>query len=233
MKKDAGFKLYVKIKGEPADKETNEVIFNALRDANLSTDSVQKKYKDKKIDVFEVTMEFARNLYRAKISLPILFEIYSERNFSLQRYRLLEPMYMKKAKFMRHVRRKKDKKQEAKEAALAEGKGKGSFVVTGHLSAIVGTALEEIIKDFYYIFPEVRESHNVRELLLGYSEENIKKRLMEQYSQAEVNDMEIEDPVELLGFEDYRITFFKETEGIGRELPKELDKFLKKKKKRK
>lgn len=104
--KDKGerFKLYLGFKTDPPDPFTNQVIFEALRDANISTDHVVKEYKGKGIRVWVITPDFARNLYRSKMELPIFFEIYAEQNYTLQKYRLLERGTMKKAKYGKYKR---------------------------------------------------------------------------------------------------------------------------------
>lgn len=95
------FRFYVHIKGEPADPFTNEAIWDALRCSDISTEFIQKEYRGKKIKVWEISSEFAKNLYRSKNKIPLLFEIFSERNFSFQRFRLFEPKIRKKANYSR------------------------------------------------------------------------------------------------------------------------------------
>lgn len=102
--KDDFFKLYVGMsrKFSPGDKNTNEIIHRALSDAGLSTEQVEKEYRGGKVFVWEVTSEFVRSLFSARHDFSLKFEVYSERKFTFQEYRLLEPAVKKSAKYGRY-----------------------------------------------------------------------------------------------------------------------------------
>lgn len=106
MTKNCKSKLFVGLEGDPGDSFSNETIINALRDARLSTDYVNKIYKGKGICVWEVTPEFLKNLYIFKARNNALrFEAYVEERFAFRKFRLFEPDVKKRAKFSKFAKR--------------------------------------------------------------------------------------------------------------------------------
>jgi hypothetical protein len=104
--------VYIGIKGA-GDANTNEILRNALTDANLSTEHEGKIYKDKWIEVWKVTTNFIKMFYRKQQNFDLMFDIYIENNYIMQLYPLLKPALQKKAKNERRkaVRKLKELKK--------------------------------------------------------------------------------------------------------------------------
>lgn len=106
MKKKKGqFVLFVGLSGEPGDPVSNEIINDALLASGLSRDFEGRIYKGEKVKIWQVTPEFVKNLYIAKVqgtySFDLLFTVYADINYIFQRFRLLEPGIKKRAKQVR------------------------------------------------------------------------------------------------------------------------------------
>jgi hypothetical protein len=89
--------LYIGIKGE-GDANTNEILYEALTNANISTEHERKEYKGKPVYVWKVNYAFVKMFYREQYNFKLLFVVYMEIKSTLQIWPLFDPAIMKKAK---------------------------------------------------------------------------------------------------------------------------------------
>lgn len=101
-KKEDAFKLYIGLANDAGDANTNEIMYRTLQTANISTQEEEKEYKGKKVRVWNVSPDFVKMMYRSQHDFNLSFNVYAERDFILQRFRLFEPGIKKKAKHGRH-----------------------------------------------------------------------------------------------------------------------------------
>jgi len=94
--------LYVGIRGS-GDANTNEIIYRALTEAGLSTELESKLYQKERIKVWKVNSGFVKMLYAREKDFKLKFIVYIELDFTLQRFRLMEPSVKKAAKRWRFI----------------------------------------------------------------------------------------------------------------------------------
>ncbi|HOW60698.1 MAG TPA: hypothetical protein P5548_00720 [Candidatus Moranbacteria bacterium] len=110
--------IYIGIKGG-GDANTNEILYKALVDANLSTEHERKEYKGTPINVWKVTSSFVKMLYKKQHNFNLLFVAYEEINYTLQIFKFLDPIVRKKAKQMKLAKECEKKKREKSEVQRA------------------------------------------------------------------------------------------------------------------
>lgn len=91
--------IYIGIKNE-GDANTNEILYKAFTDGNIFPDlSPERKYhRGNPVDVWNVGSAFVKMLYDKKEAYKLKFDVYIEINFTLQLFKLLDPVFRKKAK---------------------------------------------------------------------------------------------------------------------------------------
>lgn len=89
--------IYIGIK-DGGDANTNEILYKALTDANLSTEHERKEHKGEPVDVWNVPSSFIKMFYKKQHNFKLLFTVYEELNHTLQLFKLLDPVIRKKAK---------------------------------------------------------------------------------------------------------------------------------------
>lgn len=111
-----GIFIGIKRKG---DANTNEILNRAFIETGILKDLYPegKKFKGKKIDVWEVDSDFVNMLYAREKDFKLKFDVYIELDFTLQRFRLPDPRVKKKAKQMRLKLLKKIEERRSKEYA--------------------------------------------------------------------------------------------------------------------
>lgn len=97
-KKEDSFKLYIGLANDAGDPNTNEIIYRALQSADISTEFENKEYEGKKIRVWKVSSDFIKMMYQSQSNFKLFFNVYAERDFVLQRFRLFEPGIKKRAR---------------------------------------------------------------------------------------------------------------------------------------
>lgn len=95
--------IYIGIKGK-GDANTNEILYRALTDANISTEYEGKDYKGEPVDVWKVTSEFIKMFYKKQYDFNLRFVVYEEINSTFQLFTLLDPVMRKKAKQARYLK---------------------------------------------------------------------------------------------------------------------------------
>jgi len=88
----------------PKQAFANEVVLNALRDLNLSTELEPFKYKGRPMPGWTGTPELLRLLYSSKASFPKLdFTVFIEVGGKVRLFRLMEPAVRLRARAKRHL----------------------------------------------------------------------------------------------------------------------------------